>query len=493
MDSSGRLALTPHPAFLGSKLSHPLITTDFSEAQLELITPVNHSIHESLETLDRIHRFVYTGLEEELLWSSSMPCEIPADSDIPLARYGRSNLGRLKTTYRHGLGLRYGRAMQTICAIHYNFSFSSSFWEGLARLESSQEPERDYQSRRYFDLMRNFRRYSWLLVYLFGASPAVCKSFIAGRRHDLEEFDETSAYLPFATSLRNGDLGYQSGSQSDLLDICYNSLENYIESLRAAICTPHPVYASFTGRQGEEPPQVNGHILQSEAEFYTTIRAKRVPPPGENFLAVLATHGVQYLEVRLLDINPYLPLGINSEQIRFLDTFLLFCLLKESPVHDDALCRAVRQNIALTVKEGRKEDLCLDDRGHSRSLREWGLEILQEMQDVAKVLDGLSDSDACMSALAAQANKLREPGRTPSAMILSEMTEQQIPFSRFAMNRSREHRQYFRERPLTPEELAYFRRLSEVSIRDQHDIERSDSLSFSDYLRALQEEYENLA
>ena len=134
VDSSGQLAVTPHPGFLGSKLCHPMITTDFSESQLELITPVQHSASDALNQLNDIHRFIYSGLDGEILWPASMPCTLPPSNEIPLAQYGSSNLAKLKNTYRSGLGNRYGRTMQTICAIHYNFSFPDNFWPVLATL-----------------------------------------------------------------------------------------------------------------------------------------------------------------------------------------------------------------------------------------------------------------------------------------------------------------------------------------------------------------------
>jgi len=491
VDNNGNLALTPHPKFLGSKLCHPLITTDFSEAQLELITPVSDSAEDALSTLNSIHRFIYSQLDDELLWSASMPCMVPKQGDIPLAQYGSSNLGKLKTTYRNGLGHRYGRTMQTICAIHYNFSFSTSCWEALAKLESSSESLKDFRSRRYFGLMRNFRRFSWLLVYLFGASPAVCNSFIKEREHDLQAFDDDSAYLPEATSLRNGNLGYQSDTQSNLVDICYNSLEVYVETLRAAICTPHPTYHSLDAR-GEEHPQVNGNILQSEAEFYTTIRAKRVPPKGGNFLAALSSEGVEYIEVRLLDVNPYLPLGIDAEEIHFLDAFLLFCLLEDSPDHHESLCASVQQNVFKTVYEGRHDQLSLDDNGQTRSLTDWANELLSSISEVAGVLDSTFSTQDYSSSIAAQQARIDNPDNTPSARILNDMKDQSIPFFRFAMNQAIKHKASFLANPLDQAGLKRYVAMSEQSFTDQDLVEKNDSISFDDYLANLQHEYENL-
>jgi len=241
----GALARTPHPLALGSALTHPTITTDYSEALLELITPVSSSIEDVFDSLDRIHRFTYAQLGDERLWTESMPCLLPArDADIPIGWYGTSNIGMLKHVYRRGLAIRYGKAMQCIAGIHYNFSLPPQLWASLQEREGDSRSARDYQSARYMALIRNFRRYAWLLMYLFGASPVVCGSFLQGRDHRLQRLGEKSLYLPYATSLRMSDLGYNNNAQSGL-NICYNSLENYISSLQEAISIPYPPYEAL--------------------------------------------------------------------------------------------------------------------------------------------------------------------------------------------------------------------------------------------------------
>ena len=189
----GKLAMTAHPLALGSALTHPHITTDFSESQLELITGVHMGVEACLEELTRIHQVVYRALGDEMMWCASMPCGLPADDAIPVGRYGRSNVGRMKTVYRTGLSHRYGRRMQMISGIHYNFSLPDTIWP----IPGAGEP-----NEAYFALIRNFRRDAWLLFYLFGASPAVCASFVAGRKHELRELANGTYHLPHATSLR---------------------------------------------------------------------------------------------------------------------------------------------------------------------------------------------------------------------------------------------------------------------------------------------------
>jgi len=493
VDGKGHLSREPHPEHLGSKLTHPLITTDFSEAQLELITPASTSIDHTLAHLEDIHRFVYSGLKNEVMWSASMPCVLQGDENIPLARYGDSNPGRLKTTYRNGLGNRYGRLMQTISAVHYNFSFGDSFWVELAQFEKCENTT-IWRSKRYFDLIRNFRRFSWLPIYLFGASPAVCESFVKDRdlTIELERFGPGTLGLSAATSLRNGNLGYQSESQSDLLNICYNSLENYVSTLTKAICTPHPEYSKLPKMTGGMHTQVNPNILQSEAEFYTTIRAKRVAPKGENFLDCLQRDGVEYIEVRLLDVNPYSPVGFTREQANFIDTLLMYSLLLSSPEHDQQLCNAVTSNVKQIVEKGRQTGTELTDGQRKRTVKDWGQEITREMEPVARLLDQLTPGGQHLQSVESQANKLNDSSLTLSARVLKDMEEQSIPYFRFAMNKALEHEAHFRGTPLSAADLETFRAMSVKSVQDQAAIEAKDQIPFEEFLANLQKSYTDL-
>ncbi len=491
VNPDGQLALTPHPALLGSKLTHPSITTDFSESQLELITSVSDSIEDTLQQLDEIHRFVAQKLTDEILWSSSMPCLLPEESQIPLADYGPSNQATYKKAYRNGLGHRYGRGMQTICAVHYNFSVPDALWQLLS--ESEGEPlGTAYRSRRYFDLIRNFRRLAWLPIYLFGASPAVCRTFVQDRPHPLQNFDEGSLYSPNATSLRSSDLGYQSDTQGGLLNICFNGIELYVAALAHAICTPHAAYEEIGLTQDGEYLQLNTNILQIEAEFYTNIRAKCVPPPGTNFLKALKQQGVEYVEVRLLDVNPFTPLGIDAPQIRFLDMLLLHSLLLESPQHDQPLCSAVADNVQDTVWNGRDPDLKLEDIGTERTVREWGREIIEQLSPLADTLDRVEGGDAYAESLTLQQQKLDDPRQTPSGRILSQMSAEGTPYFRFAMNRAVENTSQLRSEPLATDRRAHFEALAAESLKQQQQIDRAEQPEFAEYLEKIRNEYRDL-
>jgi glutamate--cysteine ligase len=490
----GRLSQAPHPAGLGSPLTHKSITTDFSEALLEFITPVSVDIEQSLQVLEDIHRFVYREIGEEILWAASMPCIVAGDQGIPVARYGSSNVARMKTAYRYGLGHRYGRSMQAIAGVHYNFSMPDAYWEKTWRDADRPGELRDYISKRYLDLIRNFKRYSWLLIYLFGASPAVCASFLKGRDdHGLLPFDdqERSLYLPHSTSLRMGDLGYSSTAQKNL-NVCYNSLENYVDTLHAAILQPHPAYRDIPSGENGDYQQLNDSLLQIENEFYSPVRPKRVTASGETPLNALVRAGIEYIEVRCVDVSPFSPLGLDAPQIRFMDTFLLYCLLRESPTCDDGEQREQAENLAQVVNRGREPGLVLREDGSPISLARWGQRILEELAPVAELLDTAHGGSQYAEALADQQAKIADPENTPSARILREMRERDLPFFRLAMSYSEQWAEHFTDVPLAADVAEEFERESLRSLQAQRDIEAADDISFAQYLGNFFSQYETL-
>jgi glutamate--cysteine ligase len=490
----GKLADTPHPVGLGSALTHSSITTDYSEALMEFITPVSNSIEGSLQTLENVHSFVYQNLDNEMLWTASMPCIVTGDDGIPVAQYGSSNVARMKKVYRYGLGHRYGRLMQAIAGIHYNFSMPQAYWEHCWT-EAGQTGElSDYISERYLGLIRNFRRFSWLLIYLYGASPAVCASFLRGRQdHALQPFDEQgkSMHLPHGTALRMGNLGYNSEAQKNL-QICYNSLDNYIDTLHQAILQPHAEYSGIKSGQDGDYQQLNDSLLQIENEFYSPIRPKRVTRSGETPLNALKNSGIEYIEVRCIDISPFCPAGLDEEQVRFLDTFLLYCLLEDSPPCDDQEQLLMTANMETVVNRGRQPGLKLESRAGEVSFNDWAGSLLDSMQGIAKLLDRAAGSTEYAASLAAQAAKVRDPELTPSARILREMRERDLPFFRLAMAYSENWARYYRERALPADIADRFRAESRHSLDTQREIEAADNISFEQYLANFYQQYEAL-
>lgn len=483
VDKQGHIALTPHPAGLGSPLTHPSITTDFSEALVEFITPVFHNASESLAFLEELHSFFHSQLNEgEFLWTSSMPCILDGADRIPLARYGKSNIGQLKTLYREGLGHRYGRAMQAIAGIHYNFSLPEIFWSLYHEQLNSSLSLQDFKTEQYFSLIRNFRRYSWLLIYLFGASPAVCKSFLSNHNgHGLEEYDEATFYTPYGTSLRMGDLGYTSAAQAGLY-ISYNNLSEYSDDLSKAIKTPYPPYEKFVSENGKHK-QLNSSILQIENEFYGTIRPKRVAPSGARPIQVLAAQGVEYIEVRCLDLNPFMTVGIDEDQISFLNSFLLFCLLRKSPPSDRSEYHEIDQNLKSVVLNGRHPDLLLEHKKQNIHIRDWAREILAETAEIADLLDKTSGNSQHAEATCHQLMKVEDSKLTPSAKILQRLEEMKAPYFEFALKQSLASSDYFRARSLSAATIASYEEISKKSNLDRLAIEAKDDIDFDTFLK----------
>lgn len=478
----GYIATTDHPPALGSALTNPYITTDFSEALLEFITPAYADIDQCLTTLEQIHRFTLQNLEnDEMLWVCSMPCPLAAESDIRLAEYGTSNIGRLKNLYRHGLSNRYGRLMQVISGIHYNFSMPESFWRPFQKMCGDTGSLQDFRTNKYLHLIRNFHRYSWLLIYLFGASPAACKCFVQGRPHSLQELDDYTLYLPNATCLRMGNLGYKSEAQKSLF-VCYNELEAYVECLHEAMHTPYPPYEKIGQKQNGQYMQINTNLLQLENEFYSTIRPKRVIKKGQRPLNALVSKGIEYVEVRALDLNPYLPLGIDAEQVNFLDTFLLHCLLSESPACHKQEFFEVASNIALVVEQGRDPKLELSLEGKPKGLRAWANEFCADLSHSAAILDDIHGGSAHKDSLAVQTAKVNDPSLTPSGRILAEMQANKLSFFDFSMQQSLKHKTYLQNNGLDAATIAHMQAMSEKSRVEQRKIEEADTLSFDEYL-----------
>jgi glutamate--cysteine ligase len=462
--ADGALALTPHPPALGSALTNPRITTDFSESQLELITAVHDSVEGCLAELHEIHRFVYRAIGDEMLWVGSMPCGLPSDETIPIGRYGSSNMGRAKSVYRTGLAYRYGRRMQAISGIHYNWSMP-----GL----SSQD---------YFDLIRNFRRQSFLLLVLFGASPAVCASFVAGRAHGLQTLHGNTLGLPHATSLRMGRLGYQSDAQSSLA-VSYNSLETYAAGLERALTSSHPAYEAIGIRSpGGEYNQLSTSLLQIENEFYGKIRPKRVVRTGERPLHALRERGVEYVEVRCMDLDPFEPVGISASTARFLDIFLLHCLLSPSAPDSAVESTAIAHNQQTASERGRAPGASLLRGEGVMPLADWAGEILAEMAPISEALDRESGAHAYRDALAAATRTMREPALLPSARVLDTMERDfEGSYVRFTRAASQRIRQEFLAAAWPEESARRYAALAAASLSDQEGIECSDEMDFEQF------------
>ncbi len=477
----GQIAQTPHPAALGSALTHPYITTDYSEALLEFRTPPCKDAQETLDFLTELHQFAVRRLGDELLWASSMPCELQGDESIPIAQYGSSNVGRMKHVYRRGLAYRYGRAMQAIAGVHFNYSLPEEFWPIHQDLEGDPQPLQDFISSCYFALVRNLRRWGWIIPYLFGASPAFSKSFLTGPSREFEQLDAT-LFRPDATSLRMSDIGYKNATQSGL-NISYNRLAEYVAGLAHAIDTPYPNYERIGTKVDGEYRQLNTHILQIENEYYSFVRPKQIAASGERPTVALTRRGVKYVEVRALDVQTYDPIGVNLPQLRFLEGFLLMCLFSESPPLSANDRREFERNELLVAARGREPGLILRDHDQARVLTDWAADILAQTGAVCEILDDADPERPYTAALDAQYQAAASPGVLPSARMLAEMRHKHESFLEFSLRLSNQHTQYFKQTTLPEDRSNALTEAARQSLLKQQQIEAADRISFDEYLK----------
>jgi len=485
ISSQGMISQIPHPHALGAPLTHPHITTDYSEALLEFITPPFADISQTLGFLHQVHQYVYGHLDDEMLLSTSMPCGINGDKSIPIAVYGSSNVGKMKNVYRQGLWHRYGRTMQSIAGIHFNYSVPKALWPVLYEQANSDKPLDEFISEAYFGLIRNFQRQGWLILYLFGASPAICKSFFKSRPHLMEQFDEFDPYTlyhPYATSLRMSDIGYKSENQSNL-EIDYNSLQGYVDSLAKAIETPYSNYEKLGIKVDGEYKQLNGNILQIENEFYSTMRPKQIAKSCEKPTLALKRRGVEYVEMRSLDLDLFNPIGIDENKARFVEAFLLSCLLQESPDFSGQEQQINNVNQLYVAHMGRKPGLKINKNDQQVLLQTWADEILQSMQPICEILDEGDEAKPYSQALKDQQAVVKNPDLAPSAKILQGMRDKQQPFGRFGLDTSALHQRYFKQNKLDEVTTQEFDEMAIASHAKQQKIEDSDTQSFDDFLK----------
>ena len=480
--ADGHIAHTPHPAPLGSALTNEHITTDFSEALIELVTPPFASSWELLQYLCDLHQFVYRHLDEELLWATSMPCPLRSDDDVPTTWFGNSHVGQMKRVYREGLRHRYGALMQAIAGVHYNYSFPPLFWEVYASTREQSSLTQEFRSASYFELLRNYRRMSWIVLYLFGTSPTVGRDFLGDDMAGLVPLDALTAYGPHATSLRMSDLGYRNRDQAGV-SVSANSLEEYVRDLRRAIGTPHPAYQQLGLQRDGKWLQLNSNVLQIENEFYSAIRPKRVARSGESPSTALLRGGVEYVEMRALDVSAFDPVGVNQTKLRFLEAFAALCALRSSPSIDTSEQVAIDDNFLKVARRGREPGLNLAREGRQLPLATWAAEILDSMTGICELLDHGDAARPYSAALRAQQEKLVDVARTPSARLLHELQSTGESFFDMALRMSRLHRDYFQSLAAPPARMSGFEAEARESVVAQEAIEAADTGSFEQYLQ----------
>ncbi|MCO6551982.1 MAG: glutamate--cysteine ligase [Gilliamella sp.] len=481
----GSLSKTPFPSKIGAALTHPWITTDFAESMLEFITPVNTNIDYMLTFLRDLHRYASVNIGDEMMWPLSMPCFVANEKDIILAQYGTSNEGRFKTIYREGLKNRYGAMMQTISGVHYNFSLPTAFWQAREGVKNTEEGKAVI-SEGYFTLIRNYYRFGWVIPYLFGASPSMCSSFIQDPVKAQAFIEQTNGncYLPYATSLRLSDIGYTNNAQKQL-GITFNHLETYVEGLKRATRTESADFAKLGIKVDGHYRQLNDNVLQIENEFYAPIRPKRVPMAGESPSDALLRGGIEYIEVRALDVNPFSPIGITEDQIRFIDLFLIWCALAPAPEMSSKELECAKLNWNRVIIEGRKPglEIGIGCESNREPLSKVGHELFKDLLRVADVLDHQDDMQRYRNVCERLDLMFDQPELTLSARTLQAISD--LGTAEFGIALANQYKKQLMVEPLALLTEGDFVQQRNLSIEKQVKKEQNDTLSFDQYLKKL--------
>jgi len=491
--ANGAISQERHPASLGSPLCNKSITTDFSEALVEMVTPPCRSAESVMEYLTGLHQFIAAKLpEQEHLWNTSMPCILQGEQSIRIGQYGDSHNGQMKQAYRRGLGLRYGRRMQAIAGVHFNFSFDEAIWPIWQELHGYQHkslfdmPQHDaLRTEGYFHMTRNLMRIGWMVPYLFGASPAICQSFLGDEDHPtLKTFNGSTRYEPFGTSLRLGNIGYQYRDDKDLdLSVCHSNFECYMRDIVAHVSEVHPPYEKMgihdaAGRY----QQLTANRLQIENEYYSSVRPKQIADAGEMPILALKKRGIRYLELRSVDVNSQHDAGVSLEQVAMLEMLMMFAWLADSsPLEVDEM-RDNASNMASVAHNGRKPGLQLINAGKKIALDQWGLAIVDRLQVIAEQLDAQSGGDLYVRSLDQQRAKLLDSDKTPSAIVLAGIKERGS-FFEYALDQSVSAHESLLASTAQSELAAKLSDEVTQSIEDLKTLEAQCTGSFDAYLR----------
>ncbi|CRK85685.1 Glutamate--cysteine ligase [Candidatus Providencia siddallii] len=475
---SGFISDTPHTEELGKALTHKWITTDFTESLLEFITPADNSIKNTLSFLRDLHRHASICLKNDRIWPLSIPCFIENEDKIIIAQYGTSNLGRFKSIYREGLKNRYGALMQTIAGVHYNFSLPIEFWNSKASIDNIKSGKEQI-SEGYLHLIRNYYRFGWIISYLFGASPVIWKSFIKNK-NPMIFLNHKECYLPYATSLRISDFGYTNKSQNNL-NITFNNLDSYILSVKKALSKSSSKFKKLGIKRNGKYIQLNTNILQIENELYTPIRPKRVLKNNDFMLEAFLNKGIEYVEVRSLDVNPFSAIGINETQASFIEIFLIWCAIAKTPKISNKEFNRCKQNWNFITTKGRKPDQTINYKNKNKSITNIGKQLFDDLARIAKVLDICYKTNLYQNTCHKLNLMIENPSLTYSSLVLNEILEKGI--NNYGLELSKKYfNQLINEKYeiITKEQ---FEKAKLDSIKKQNIMEQNEKKSFEEYLR----------
>ncbi len=477
--ASGQPSMQPHPSTLGDKLTHPTITTDFSENLIEMVTsPVPSD--ELITQLKHLNAFVYQTLEHQTLWPLSMPGFIQDLTHLPIADYGTTNNAMKKHIYRRGLVHRYGKAMQLIAGIHFNISLKTSFFQALQQVLNDTNSLSTFISDRYMHATRHFYRYYPILAYLFGASPS-CSTQACP--HDtypdfLTLQNDHTLIGPYATTLRMSDLGYQSPNQNGI-PIDLTNVDRYASSLKQATEQIYPPYQSIPIKDAQgNYQQLNCHWLQIENEYYSPIRPKQPTTSGQRPVDALKHHGIAYLEIRALDLNPFEPLGISKTQIDFVNLFTLWCLLQPDCQHESAT--VYRHNFQHIATYGRHPEAAITLNQCIEPFHPWLQQVLQSMQPLAQWLDQPLKTPVYQKALNQQIHKAFGSQPTPSEQVLKALQSQS--HDEFGQHWAQKHQHFFATTTIPSKQWHEFKTMVAQSHQDKKALQAIKEVSFETFL-----------
>ncbi|NND64787.1 MAG: glutamate--cysteine ligase [Gammaproteobacteria bacterium] len=495
VDSDGGLSKKSHPAVLGEPLTHPFIKTDYSEAMLELVTPPQPSSAAAVQCLSILHQHVSEHLAGELLWPFSMPCVMTPEVQIPIAQYGESNDGQFQSIYRNGLGLRYGRRMQLIAGVHFNFSLGDHYWQQCHTLLADKREQAlslsNYMNEQYFAMIRNVHRYAWVLNYLLGASPVICKSFLDRDYDWMKPAGPNSVYAQHATTLRMSDLGYQN-NQQDSLSISLDGLPAFCRSLKHAVSTSHPPYAKIgIVENGDQYRQLNDYLLQSEAEYYTPVRPKANVVSGVRSLLALQQQGVRYVELRVVDLQYQSPIGVDRLTCLFLELFLQFCHLHPSPVIDQAEHKSLQAERRKVALAGRDPDIKIQAK---EPIKQALADILNACASLAEQISNTTGNVDYQQSVAMMQKRLEDSHQLPSQSLLDLLSDKQQSFIEFGLAVATNYRHYFEQLFAPGADTKHWLESAVAQSRlDQQALsEASKDINFSEFLATHRQQLDNI-
>ena len=387
----GQLSLTPHPEVFGDKLTNPVVTTDFSESQIEIITPTFDTIDEAFDVFSLLSDIVNVSLpEDEYLWFQSIPCILPYADQIPIAQY--SEEGMSSQRYREDLARKYGLKKQMISGVHFNFSFSDEFLEHLYSIEDSGVSFRQFKNSVYLKVARNYLRYCWLIIYLTGCSIGTHETFSKDCIHLMDACDEFGSYYSTrGPSFRNASCGYKNLKE---LYPSYASVEEFARDVNRFID--------------------NGDLSEAK-ELYTQIRLK--PKDPSDMLNSLVNDGIEYVEIRTLDINPFYKCGLVRHDMNFLHLFLIYMFIKDESDYVDWQ-REAKINEENTAEAAYVDSMRLLRDGEEVTLKSWAAEIINEMYGMCEVF-GIDESHT----LSLMLNRIADPELTYGKRLLRLIEE----------------------------------------------------------------------